>query len=119
MIKGQGHLKVSHFKVKVIPESNGNVFRFLSRSGWLAFVQMLIFLALCFISLVFALVVIFSEHLNHGDEKKNKSCYQQNVVLVLTCKVKNEWGKETTKGITDTVKFSVCIQATAYPRKFL
>ena len=39
----QGH---SHFKVKVILESNGNVFQFLSQSGWLAFVQMLIFLVI-------------------------------------------------------------------------
>ena len=39
----QGH---SHFKVKVILESNGNVFRFLSQSGRLAFVRMLILLVL-------------------------------------------------------------------------
>ena len=37
----QGH---SHFKVKVILESNGNVFRFISQSGWFAFVRMLILL---------------------------------------------------------------------------
>ena len=35
----QGH---SHFEVKVILESNGNVFQFLSQSRQLAFVQMLI-----------------------------------------------------------------------------
>ena len=34
----QGH---SYFEVKVILELNGNVFRFLSRSGRLAFVRML------------------------------------------------------------------------------
>ena len=34
----QGH---SYFKVKVILESNGNVFQFLSQSEWLAFVRML------------------------------------------------------------------------------
>ena len=34
------------FEVKVIPESNGNVFQFLSQSGWLAFARMLIFLVL-------------------------------------------------------------------------
>ena len=36
---GQGH-----FNVKVILESNGNVFQFLSLSGQLAFIQMLILL---------------------------------------------------------------------------
>ena len=36
----------SHFKVKVILKSNGNVFQFLSRNGRLAFVRMLIFLVL-------------------------------------------------------------------------
>ena len=37
----QGH---SNFKVKVILKSNINVFQFLSRSRWLAFVRMLILL---------------------------------------------------------------------------
>ena len=40
--QGQGHLRVTLNKVKVILESNGNVFRFLHQSGWLAFVRMLI-----------------------------------------------------------------------------
>ena len=39
---GQGRLKVTViFEIKVILESNGNVFCFLSQSGWLAFVRML------------------------------------------------------------------------------
>ena len=43
---GQGCLNISHFEVKDILESNGNVFRYLSRSGQLAFVRMLIFLVI-------------------------------------------------------------------------
>ena len=39
----QGH---SHFEVKVILESNGNVFRFLPQSRWLALIRMLIFLVI-------------------------------------------------------------------------
>ena len=48
--QGQGYIKVkttqdqgySHFEVKVILESNGNVFQVLSQSERLAFVRMLI-----------------------------------------------------------------------------
>ena len=51
--QGQDHLKVkaisrhSHFEVRAILESNGNVFRFLSQSGQLAFIRMLI-ITCCF-----------------------------------------------------------------------
>ena len=40
-MSSQGH---NHVKVKVILELNGNVFQFLSWSGWLAFFWVLIFL---------------------------------------------------------------------------
>ena len=43
---GQGH-----FKVKVILESDGNVFQFLSQSRQLAFVQMLILLVVGYLML--------------------------------------------------------------------
>ena len=48
----------SHFEVKVILESNDNVFRFLFRSGRLAFVRMLI--VTCFLNISYTLYRSFS-----------------------------------------------------------
>ena len=59
---GQGHLKVRHFEVKVILESNGYVFQFLSRSGRLAFIRMLI--VTCFLNVSMPQIFLMIQSLN-------------------------------------------------------
>ena len=67
----QGH---SHFEVKIIQESNGNVFQFLSWSRRLAFVQMLIFL-------------VFYTNIQAGETEINKRItYILLTILCRTCK---------------------------------
>ena len=61
--RSQSFSSQGHFQVKVILESNGNVFQFLPRSGWLAFGRMLIitcidgkfviFMKVCYVCFVY------------------------------------------------------------------